>query len=101
MPPNNVRFLLLGEVLRRLDAGGDGVAPAAWACAYSIDLSDVDVMRAPPCAALAAWQSSSRMAPVLSLSDHGAPSGLHRLACERQPTLGRSGPPLSTRPTSW
>ena len=54
MPPNNLRFLILGEALRRLEAGGDGAAPLPWACAFSMDLSDVDVMRVPPCAALAA-----------------------------------------------
>lgn len=50
MPPNNLRFLMLEGALERL------LPPRlrGWACAYSIDLSDVDVMVTPPCAALAA-----------------------------------------------
>ena len=52
MPPNNLRFLMLDGAL----AMERWLPPRlrGWACAYSIDLSDVDVMVAPPCAALAA-----------------------------------------------
>ena len=42
MSPLNARFVLLERLLAR----------ARWDCAYSVDLSDVDVLRAPPCAAL-------------------------------------------------
>ena len=42
MSPLNARFVLLDRLLAR----------ARWDCAYSVDLSDVDILRAPPCAAL-------------------------------------------------
>lgn len=43
MSPLNARFVLLRLLLART---------RWWDCAYSFDLSDVDVLRAPPCGAL-------------------------------------------------
>lgn len=42
MPPLNTRFVVLEQLLQRV----------RWDCAYALDLSDVDVLRAPPCEAL-------------------------------------------------
>jgi hypothetical protein len=39
MPMNDLRFILMDSLLERM----------AWDCAYSIDLTDVDVMRVPAC----------------------------------------------------
>ena len=47
MAPNSARFVLIDRVLRTHPRYAD-----RWACAFAVDLADVDVLRAPPCAAL-------------------------------------------------
>ena len=41
MPPGDARWRMFAEVLRGLE----------WDCAWAVDLSDVDVLRLPPCSA--------------------------------------------------
>ena len=98
VPPDNRRWMLIEEALRALRAGAPRAAASgapraigsraelraevlaeAAECAYAIDITDVSVVRVPPCAALAEYLPD-RVLISTDGQNHGIRNWLHKAA---------------------